>query len=437
MDGGPYIPSSEASRAEANALSEHDTAIPQPRIAVVHDWLYVLGGAEKVLAAILRCFPHADVFCLFDILSDKDRAAIGCRKVTTSFLQRWPLIRRNHRIYLPLMPLAIEQFDLTQYDIVISSSSAVAKGVITGPDQVHVTYVHSPMRYAWDLQHQYLAESRLRSGLKSWLARTLLHYTRLWDTRTANGVDRYVANSHFVGRRLRKLYGVSSTVVYPPVRVPATLPACTKQDFFLTASRLVPYKNVLRIVEAFALRPQERLVVVGDGPQFAQIKAIAGTNVEMLGRIDDAALHRLMGQARAFVFAAEEDFGIVPVEAQAMGTPVIALSRGGALETVIGGGEAPTGLFFASPDAPSIAAAIGRFLEDPARFTPHACHRNARRFASEQFDRVFPALVMEVHEAAQQARLAGHAPIEPAPRGPSTVAGTRLAVPPQLAPVEG
>src|SRR5271157_5712814 len=177
------------------------------RIAIVHDWLYVLGGAEKVLKGMLACFPSADLFCLFDILSEEDRARIGYQRATTSILQRMPGIRKRHRMYLPLMPLAIEQLDLSAYDVIISSSYAVAKGVLTGPDQLHVAYVHSPMRYAWDLQHQYLSESGLEHGVKSWLARAMLQQMRLWDSRTAHGVDAYIANSHFVARRIRKTYG--------------------------------------------------------------------------------------------------------------------------------------------------------------------------------------------------------------------------------------
>ena len=176
-------------------------------MAIVHDWLYTLGGAEKVLRSILRCFPQADLFCLFDVLSEADRRRIGYEHATTSFLQRMPGIARNHRRYLPLMPLAIEQIDLCGYDLVISSSFAVAKGVLTGPDQLHISYVYSPMRYAWDLQHQYLQESRLDRGLKSGLARLLLHRMRIWDARTTSGVDQYMTVSNFVARRIRKLYG--------------------------------------------------------------------------------------------------------------------------------------------------------------------------------------------------------------------------------------
>jgi glycosyltransferase involved in cell wall biosynthesis len=370
------------------------------RVAVVHDWLYVHGGAERVLRSILRSFPGADLFTLFDVLSDEDRARIGYTKARTSFLQRMPGIAKRHRLYLPLMPLAIEQFDLTSYDVVISSSYAVAKGVLTGPDQLHVSYVHSPMRYAWDLQHKYLAESHHDRGIKGALARLLLHKMRLWDTRTAHGVDAYAANSHFVARRIRKAYGRTAEVIHPPVDVPAILPSLPRERFYLTASRLVPYKQVRAIVEAFRELPDEQLIVVGDGPERERIAAVAGPNVVLRGHVPDAELRRLMSTARAFIFAAEEDFGIVPVEAQGVGTPVIALGRGGARETVIAEGPRRTGLFFDHPEPAEIAAAIRRFADQPGAFSPFACHENARRFSEARFERALRGFVEQ-----QRARL--------------------------------
>jgi len=300
------------------------------RVAVIHDWLYIVGGAERVLQSILRCYPDADVFCLFDILPDSDRAKLGLPRSNTTFIQKLPFLKKLHRQYLPLMPLAIEQLDLSRYDLIISSSHAVAKGVLTGPDQIHISYVHSPMRYAWDLQHQYLRESGMVSGIKSMLARTLLHKMRLWDARTANAVDEYVANSRFIGRRIRKLYGRAASVIYPPVDVPENFEPVRKEGFFFTASRLVPYKNTRAIVEAFKQMPDDRLLVAGRGPEMERLKAIATPNVTFLGFVPDNKLAQLMSAARAFVFAAEEDFGIVVVEAQGRGTPVIAYGKGGA-----------------------------------------------------------------------------------------------------------
>jgi glycosyltransferase involved in cell wall biosynthesis len=376
------------------------------RTAIVHDWLYTVGGAERVLASILRCCPSSDVFCLFDTLNPAQRAQIGYTASRTSFLQRMPRIRRNHRMYLPLMPIAIEQLDLRAYDLVISSSYAVAKGVLTGPDQLHLSYVHSPIRYAWDMQHRYLEESNLVTGLKSVMARLLLHKIRIWDTRTANAVDDYMTNSHFVARRIQKLYGRRAEVIHPPVDVPETVPVVTKQRFFLAASRLVPYKNMRVIVEAFAQLPGETLVVVGEGPERARLQSLAGSNVTFRGYVEDAELRGLMAAARAFVFAAEEDFGIVPVEAQGQGTPVIALGRGGALETVVADGAAQTGLFFDRPEPD----AVRRFVAAEHRFDPANCHRNALRFARERFEAHFSAHVAACRAAFDLRRMHPPAP---------------------------
>lgn len=365
------------------------------RVAVVHDWLYTLGGAERVLKSILRCYPDADVFTLFDILTPQDRAWVGYTKATTSFMQRLPGIAKRHRSYLPLMPLAIEQLDLGGYDLIISSSYAVAKGVLTGPDQVHIAYVHSPMRYAWDLQHQYLAESKMARGLKSGIARVILHYMRMWDSRTAQGVTAFAANSAFVARRIRKCYGRDARVIHPPVDVPAELTPRVREGHFLIASRLVPYKNVRAVVEAFRSLPDLQLVVAGNGPEKARLQALAGPNVTFAGFVPDAELRRLMGTARAFVFAAEEDFGIVPVEAQGEGTPVIALGRGGARETVITEGPGRTGVFFDAPEPGQIAAAIRAFIAAGDVFDPRACHAQALLFGAPLFERQLMALVEE------------------------------------------
>jgi len=371
------------------------------RVAIVHDWLVVYAGAERVLEQILACYPDADLFSLVDFLPAGQRAFIRNKPVSTSFIQRLPKARKKYRAYLPLMPIAVEQFDLSAYDLVISSSHAVAKGVLTGPDQVHVCYVHSPIRYAWDLQHQYLRESRLNRGLKGWVAKAILHYIRLWDIRTVNGVDAFVANSAFIARRIYKAYRRESTVIYPPVDV-ADFPLRTdKEDFYVTASRMVPYKKVDLIVEAFNAMPDKRLVVIGDGPDFAKIKAKAGPNVQLLGFAGAEALRDHLQRARAFVFAAEEDFGIAPLEAQACGTPVIAFGKGGALETIIplpeaecaASSPAPTGVFFYEQSVAAIVAAVQRFEEVGAAITPEACRENALRFAPERFRAEFTAFV--------------------------------------------
>ncbi len=294
------------------------------------------------------------------------------------------------------MPLAIEQFDLSSYDLILSSSHCVAKGVLTGPDQLHICYMHSPMRYAWDLQHEYLRGARLDRGLKSWIARWMLQKLRLWDVRSANGVDAFLSNSHFIARRIEKAYRRQSTVVYPPVDVDAFSLREQKDDFYLTASRLVPYKRIDLLVQAFAELPDKRLVVVGDGPELARLRAQAGPNVRLVGYQEFDVLRDYMERARAFLFASQEDFGIVLVEAQACGTPVIAFGKGGALETVLGRStERPTGVFFTEQTVPCLVQAIKTFERENDRFEPTACRENAQRFHVERFRRQFSVYVAE------------------------------------------
>lgn len=375
-----------AEMAEADRYARTVQAVKAKKVAIVCEWLVTYAGSEKVLEQLLKCFPQADLFCVCDFLPDEDRAFLQGKLPKTTFVQRLPLARTKYRSYLPLMPLAIEQLDVSGYDLVISSSHAVAKGILTGPDQVHICYVHSPMRYAWDLQHQYLKESGLDRGVKGWLARAILHYMRLWDYRTANGVDYFIANSRFIARRIKKVYGREAEVIYPPVDVEGFEYCEDKDDYYLTASRMVPYKKVKLIVEAFNEMPDRKLVVIGDGPDFKKIQEIAGVNVQLLGYQPDDVLRKYMQQARAFVFAAEEDFGITPVEAQACGTPVIAYGRGGALETVRGYGQGTsdaTGVFFDEQTVASIKEAVEHF--EQVGISCEACRKNAERFGVEAF----------------------------------------------------
>lgn len=362
------------------------------RVALVADWLVTYAGSERVLEQILLAMPQAELYALVDFLRDSDRDCLQGRAVSTSFLQGLPFAKKHYQKYLPLMPLAAEQHDVSAYDVVVSSSHAVAKGVLTGPDQLHISYVHSPIRYAWDLQHQYLREAGLTRGLKAWLARLILHYIRLWDMRTAYGVDHFIANSQFIARRIHKVYRREATVIYPPVAVDA-FPLCEDKDnFFLTASRMVPYKRMDLIVEAFTAMPDKKLVVVGDGPEFEKVKSKAGPNIELLGYQSFATLKDLMQRAKAFVFAAEEDFGIAPVEAQACGTPVLAFGKGGARETVVDG---QTGLFFPAQTVEALKAAVRRFEAMPESFDPAVIRSNALRFSEERFRRELTDFVSE------------------------------------------
>ena len=353
---------------------------PAPRIGVVHDFLYTYGGAERVLEQILEVFPDADLFSLFDFLPPGRRDFIKNKPVHTSFLQRMPLARSRHRAYLPLMPIAIEQLDLSAYDIIISSSYLVAKGVLTRPGQMHVCYCHTPVRFAWDLQRQYLDQTGMASGIKSVMVRMLLHYIRQWDFNSAGRVDHFVTNSDFVASRIEQTYRRPSTTIYPPVDTSSYTLSENREDFYLTASRLVSYKRIDLMVEAFNRMPDKRLVVVGEGPELDKLRAAAGPNVRLVGHQSFENLRRYMQLARSFVFAAEEDFGITPVEAQACGTPIIAFGRGGACETVIDG---VTGIFFHEQTIPSLTDAIVRF--ESHQWNPRAIRRNALRFSPARF----------------------------------------------------
>ncbi len=356
------------------------------RVALVHDWLTTYVGGERVLEQMIALFPQADVFSSIDIIPEHERGFLQGKRPITSFAQDLPLIRKHYRKFLPLLMLAIEQLDVSDRDLVLSSSAGIAKGVLTGPDQLHIAYVHSPMRYAWDMQHQYLREADLTHGMRGMLARWLLHKARLWDARTANGVDHFIANSDFIARRIWKCYRREATVIHPPVDVEGFALREDKDDFYLTASRLVPYKKVPAIVEAFRALPRRRLVVVGEGGDLQRVHALAGANVEVLGHQPTPVLRDLMQRAKAFVFAAEEDFGIAPVEAQACGTPVIAYGRGGALETICGGNHSqPTGVFFGAQTPAAIAAAVEEFERCRERLAPRACRENALRFSTEHF----------------------------------------------------
>ena len=369
------------------------------RIAIVHEWFVNYAGSERVVEQILNLFPHADLFAVVDFLEDSQRDFIQHKKVTTTFIQKLPFAKTKFRQYLPLMPLAIEQLDLSAYDLIISSSHAVAKGVLTAPHQLHISYVHSPIRYAWDLQHQYLKESNLERGIKSWIARWILHQIRIWDTRTANGVDLFIANSEFIALRIQKVYRRSARVIYPPVDLQSYTMQEQKQDFYLTASRLVPYKRVDLIVAAFSRLGDRQLIVIGDGEQMAKIRAEAGRNIKFLGHQESDKLREYMQNAKAFVFAAEEDFGITPVEAQACGTPVIAYGRGGVCESVRGlDSDRPTGVFFAEQSADSICAAVIEFENSGDRIVPQTCRDNAMRFSTARFQAEFLAFVKQAWE---------------------------------------
>ena len=338
--------------------------------ALIHDWFSVYAGAEKCVESFTNIWEDFEIYSLIDFLSDADRDKILKGKhANTSLIQK-------------LFPFAIEQFDLSDYEVVLSSSHAVAKGVLTHSEQLHISYVHTPIRYVWDLYHQYLCESGLNRGLKGTLARYFLHKIRLWDISIVNRVDYYIANSLYIGRRIKKIYGKDSKVIYPPVDVDKFELCEKKDDFYLTASRMVPYKKIGLIVEAFS-KTNKKLVVIGDGPDMVKIKLKAGKNIELLGYQDDKVLIDLMKRARAFVFAAKEDFGIVPVEAQACGTPVICYGAGGACETVING---RTGIYFDKQDVKNLLEAVETFEINEHKFDPKLIRQNSLKFSRSRFE---------------------------------------------------
>lgn len=352
--------------------------------ALVHEWYYVCAGSEKCVKSFLNIWDDFDLFALIDFLSPEDRLEyIKGKSVNTSFVQHLPFAKSNYRSMLPLFPLAIEQFDLSEYDLILSNTHAVAKGVLTRPDQLHISYCHSPIRYAWDLYHQYLRESGLDSGLKGALAKYFLHKIRIWDQSTRNRVDYFLANSKYTAARIKKIYEKDATVIYPPVEVNRFPLNESKDSFYLTASRFVPYKKIDLIVEAFSTMPDKKLVVIGDGPDKEKIKAKAKSNIEFTGYVSDEEMTNLFRKAKAFVFAAVEDFGIVVVEAQAAGTPVIALNKAGTAETVIDGFN---GVHFSEQSVPSIAGAVKRFDSIADSLSPSEISKYAQQFSRELYE---------------------------------------------------
>ncbi len=358
--------------------------------ALIYDWLVTQGGGEKVLEAIEELFPSPVFTLVYDRLAFA-HTNWAKKRVIPSGLQKIPFAPRVFRNFLPFFPSIIEQIDLRGYDVVISCSHAIAKGVLTRSDQLHICYCYTPMRYAWDLYWEYMHEMH---GIKRRIAKHVLHRLRNWDVLSAQRVDAFVAISSYVAKRIQKTYRRNARVIFPPVATHLIPLQIHKENFFLTASRLVPYKKIDLIVEAFGAMPDKRLVVAGDGPELKKIKSKATSNVEVLGHLPEPKLRTLMGQAKGFLLASEEDFGIAAVEAQAAGTPVIAYGKGGALETVLAG---KTGLFFKEQTIESIVQAVQefeRFEMDAKEIRSHAEMFSYQRFAKE-----FTSFVNEEWEA--------------------------------------
>ena len=358
------------------------------KYALVHEWLTpkATGGSEVVVREILSQID-ADLHALIDFESTNPESYLYNRSIGTTFLQHLPQARNGVQKYLPLLPLAIEQLDLRAYDVVLSSSHTVAKGVLTSPRQLHVCYCHTPMRFAWDLTFDYLSNSSMGHGVQGFFTRYLLHQLRQWDIVTANRVDYFIANSQNTARRIWRCYRRPATVIYPPVNIERFSFLAAKQDFYLTVSRLVSYKQVSLIVRAFN-QLKKPLVVIGTGPELLLIRKLAQPNVQVLGEQPDQVVEKYMAQAKAFVYAACEDFGIAPVEAQACGTPVIAYGAGGVLETVRDIRQHPdtgTGLFFETQTEAALVEAVEKFEMYQGVFNPENASVHAAQFAPKIF----------------------------------------------------
>jgi glycosyltransferase involved in cell wall biosynthesis len=363
------------------------------KTAIVHDWLSNYAGSERVVESFTNLFPEADIYTLVDFLNDDERKIIlKDKKPTVSFIQKLPGARKNFRKYLPLFPYAIEQFDLSQYDLIISSSHAVAKGVLTHANQLHICYCHTPIRYAWDLTHQYLREANLLKGVKAGFAKFILHYIRNWDINSTSRVDYFIANSNYIARRIKKIYRRDAEVIYPPVDTGKFSFNRNKEEFYLAASRLVPYKRIDLIASAFKKMPDKKLVIIGDGADRKKVEAIKGDNIIYLGHQPLHLLRGYMEKAKAFVFAAEEDFGIMIIESMAAGTPVIAFGKGGAVETVIDG---ETGIFFNEQNEESIIKAVERFEAIKDNFIPSKLNSHSLKFERKIFEEKIESYIDE------------------------------------------
>lgn len=366
---------------------------------MVHDWLVTYRGGERVLESLCALYPEAPIYTLF-WLKGSQPPSIEAHRIIESPLARIPLARRFHRYFLPLYPWAIEQLDLAHYDLVISTSHAVAKGAITRADAVHVSYVHAPMRYVWEFAREYFAHAPLPVRV---LASAVSPFLRMWDESTANRVDHFIANSETVRARIKKRYRREAVVVHPPVDVDRFAPGTTARSYYLAVSALVPYKRLDILITALAGRP---LVIVGDGPERERLQALAGPQVSFRGSLSGDALAETYRGARALIFPGEEDFGITPLEAMASGTPVIAFGRGGATETVIPLGQPhPTGLFFHEQTAASLLAAVEHFEKNEARFLVADGVKRASAFARPRFERELATVLRTItHPAKRKGR---------------------------------
>ncbi len=368
---------------ESKQLSKYKTAI-------VHEWFVNYAGSERVVESFTNLFPDADVFALVDFLNDDQRKTIlKGKKTNTSYIQKLPFAQKKHRNYLPLFPSAVEKFDLSDYDLILSSSHSVAKGVKTNKSQLHICYCHSPMRYAWDSANEYLI------GLKGSIAKLFINYLKKWDLKSAENVTYFIANSNYIAEKISRIYNRTADVIYPPVDVDRFILSNRKEDYYLTASRLVPYKRIDLVINAFNQIPATKLIIIGSGPEREKLKNIANPNIKFIGYQSAEKLGAYMQAAKAFVFAAEEDFGIIVVEAMACGTPVIALNKGGTAESVLNG---KTGILFNEQNHSSIINAIEEFEKMEGVFSPQIIREYSLKFSRKLFEENFIKFVREKAE---------------------------------------
>lgn len=345
------------------------------KVAIIHDWLTIYGGAESIIRILHDMFPDAPIYTT---VYNRENMPADFKKmdIRTSFIQKLPFAKKKYTSYLPLMPRAFEQFDLSEYDLVISSNTSCSKGVLTGANTLHICYCNTPMRYGWDFYHEY------RSG-KGALARMIIsgmmHKIRMWDRLSADRVDTFIANSYNVARRIMKHYRRESTVIYPPVRTSMFQKSNKDEGFYLVVSRLVPYKRIDLVAEAFS-KMGLPLVIIGDGSEYKNVVEKAAPNVKMLGRVNDSVVLDYMMRCKAFLFPGEEDFGITPIEAQACGKPVIAYGKGGALETVVAD---ETGVFFQEQTVESVISTVRRF--ESMKFDADKIRKHSEKFSEDRF----------------------------------------------------
>lgn len=356
----------------------------EPKIAIMHDFLQTFGGAERVALAIAEIYPEAPIYTL--TYNQKLDPWFGKRKIITSYLQKWSWIPTKYLI--PFYAQAVESLNFNDFDVVISSSHSFAKNILTNPDTIHISYIHSPMRYIWDSWHTHLASQKVIWPGKL-IVTNLLHHLRLWDRLGASRVDQYIANSNYVGERIRKFYRRDSVTIYPSVDVDKIQLAQENNGHFIVIARLSPYKKLDLVIQA-CNELKLPLVVIGTGEQEAELKKLAGPTVTITGWIDDEQKFKYIQESRALIFPGDEDFGIVPVELQAAGKPVIAYGKGGCLETVIDG---KTGLFFPEQTVESIKQAITQFIEREGEFDPKVISEHAQKFSRTRFQTEIKQLV--------------------------------------------